>query len=128
MINLALPPSQLAQRVATRGDEVSDVYDLLMCHVAVGTPECEARSRSRAIALACLGDNHLWQDLGLPSRESLSMLLKSWYPDLVAKNTGGMRWKKFFYKQLCERESIDICKSPSCAICEDYRQCFGPEH
>ena len=39
----------------------------------------------------------------------------------------GMKWKKFFYRQLCERSGMLICKSPRCADCVDYRICFGPE-
>jgi nitrogen fixation protein NifQ len=38
-----------------------------------------------------------------------------------------MKWKKFFYKQLCEREGVNACKAPSCAACDDYSKCFGSE-
>jgi nitrogen fixation protein NifQ len=38
-----------------------------------------------------------------------------------------MKWKKFFYRQLCLREEILICKSPTCADCCDQAKCFGPE-
>jgi nitrogen fixation protein NifQ len=38
-----------------------------------------------------------------------------------------MKWKKFFYRQLCEKAQVPICKSPSCAICTDYKLCFAPE-
>jgi nitrogen fixation protein NifQ len=38
-----------------------------------------------------------------------------------------MKWKKFFYKQICEREGFKLCKSPSCGECVDYNKCFGPE-
>lgn len=79
------------------------------------------------MAEACMGQNHLWQDMGLPNREALSLLIKTHFPTLFAKNTGNMKWKKFFYKQLCEREEIMICKSPSCSVCVDYQLCFGPE-
>jgi len=77
--------------------------------------------------VACLGDNHLWQDLQLASRAELSALMRHWFPSLVEKNCHDMKWKKFLYKQLCEREEIFICKAPSCAVCADQKVCFGPE-
>ncbi|MEO5659862.1 MAG: nitrogen fixation protein NifQ, partial [Polaromonas sp.] len=80
-----------------------------------------------ALACASLGNNHLWQDLCLPSRGELSALIGRWFPRLAARNTQNMKWKKFFYKQLCERADLVICRSPSCGVCADYPQCFGPE-
>ena len=38
-----------------------------------------------------------------------------------------MKWKKFFYRQLCQSEGVVICKSPVCSACEDFAQCFGQE-
>ncbi len=46
---------------------------------------------------------------------------------LAAKNVTDMRWKKFFYKQLCDRAGVNLCKAPSCSECVDYDLCFGPE-
>jgi nitrogen fixation protein NifQ len=80
-----------------------------------------------SVATACLGNNHLWQDMGLPNRRVLSELLHRYFTTLHDKNTGNMKWKKFFYKQLCERAEVDICKAPSCGICIDYEKCFGSE-
>jgi nitrogen fixation protein NifQ len=74
-----------------------------------------------------MGENHLWQDMGLPSRKVLSQLMTTYFPALAAKNTGDMKWKKFFYRQLCERANVPICKSPHCADCCDYPVCFGGE-
>ena len=79
------------------------------------------------IVSACLGSDHLWQDLGLWSRKELSALLAHNFPDLAALNTKDMKWKKFLYKQLCEAEGLYLCRAPSCEVCVDYRQCFGPE-
>jgi nitrogen fixation protein NifQ len=106
-------------------EEFDDLLQLLLEH---GTGESETqRWTAHLVAAACMGDNHLWQDLGLPNRQALSHLLQSFFPQLAAKNTGDMKWKKFFYKQLCERADIPICKSPSCQVCSDYDRCFGPE-
>lgn len=115
----------LARHQATRGDEVEDVSALLMHHFdpSAGRPE-DAREVARTVAVACLGDDHLWQDLLLENRQQLGALLRHWFPALVAKNTGDMKWKKFFYRQLCEAAEVLICKSPSCEVCADYVQCF----
>jgi nitrogen fixation protein NifQ len=81
---------------------------------------------SHAVASAALRDNHLWEDMGLPNRPFLSRLMTRDYPELAARNAGDMKWKKFFYRQLCERAEVPICKSPNCADCVDYPVCFGP--
>ena len=79
------------------------------------------------VTTACMGGDHLWQDLGLHSREYLSRLMTENFPSLAAKNVHDMKWKKFLYKQLCEKEGINTCRSPSCEYCVDYLSCFGPE-
>jgi len=125
---LPMPLPVALHRRGARGDEVADVEALLLDHLdPFGGPLEEGRAVAEAIAVACLGDNHLWQDLGLGSRNELSVLMRRWFPGLVARNSGDMKWKKFLYRQLCEREEVLICKSPSCAVCSDYAVCFGPE-
>lgn len=106
-------------------DEFDDIIELLMDH------RCDDSEATRDlvvfIATACMDANHLWQDMGLPDRASLNELMQTNFPALAAKNTGNMKWKKFFYKQLCKRADIFICKSPTCGVCTDYNHCFGPE-
>ena len=106
-------------------DEFDEIVELLLEHRA-GPGEHE-RWLAYAIATAAMGENHLWQDMGLPSRKVLSALMTTYFPTLAAKNRGDMKWKKFFYRQLCERAGVPICKSPHCADCCDFRVCFGPE-
>ena len=79
------------------------------------------------LAAACLGGNHLWRDLGLASRQQLRELLLHNFPTLAQRNVNDMRWKKFFYKQLCERDGGHGCRAPSCAQCPTYHDCFGEE-
>ena len=106
-------------------DEYDDILQLLTEH---GYDDSDETQHVVAyVADACMGKNHLWQDMQLPNRHALSELMQHFFPSLAAKNTEDMKWKKFFYKQLCERENIYICKSPSCADCVDYKQCFGTE-
>jgi nitrogen fixation protein NifQ len=79
------------------------------------------------VAAACMGGDHLWQDMGLWARTDLSDLMRSNFPGLAARNDRDMKWKKFLYKQLCVQEGIYTCRSPSCEVCPDYHACFGPE-
>jgi nitrogen fixation protein NifQ len=79
------------------------------------------------VARACLGDDHLWHDLGLPKREVLSDLLHEHFPLLARRNTHNMRWKKFFYLQLCEQVGVRACRAPSCGVCVNHGECFGSE-
>jgi nitrogen fixation protein NifQ len=82
---------------------------------------------AKIVTTACMANDHLWQDLGLWSRAELTQLMQTNFAELAARNTHNMKWKKFLYKQLCEREEIRICRAPSCAVCADYAKCFGPE-
>jgi len=118
-------PVRMTDRLDNRMDELDDLIGLLMDH------GCDNSDATHEIAIfiahACMGDNHLWQDMGLPDRSALSELMQTRFPALAAKNIGDMKWKKFFYKQLCERADIFICKAPTCGVCTDYDKCFGPE-
>ena len=80
------------------------------------------------IVAACLGSDHLWQDMGLWSRNELSAMIGHNFPELAARNSRDMKWKKFIYKQLCEAEGLYVCRAPSCEVCVDYPDCFGEEH
>ncbi len=82
---------------------------------------------TRILVAGCLGDDHLWQDLGLWSRQELSGLIAYNFPKIAAANHQDMKWKKFIYKQLCETEGIYVCRAPSCDVCVDYPRCFGAE-
>lgn len=141
LLGLDWPALTLADRPEPRFDEIEELMALLLSHAAPGAgaadvirnepdaatwPE-QAQAVACALACASLGHNHLWQDLYLPSRTELSALLFQWFPTLAERNTQHMKWKKFFYKQLCERADINICKSPTCNVCTDYAVCFGPE-
>ncbi len=107
-------------------DEFDDLVTLLLAHQS--TPARDSRWLACAIATASMADNHLWQDLGLPSRAELNELMQKRFTSLKRKNVGDMKWKKFFYRQLCQQAEVPICKSPSCMACTDYALCFGPEN
>ena len=106
-------------------EEFDELLALLREHRRDDSEETEWIAR--ALISACAGDNHLWEDMGLPDRAALSRLIKHYFPILYYKNRGNLKWKKFFYRQLCDRAEARLCKAPSCGVCSDYAQCFGRE-
>lgn len=117
-------PSESSMQVFAE-DEFDDLVALLLEHRA--SDSIDDLWLAHAIATAAMGNNHLWQDMGLPSRKVLSALLNEHFPTLAVLNVKDMKWKKFFYRQLCARAGVFICKSPNCAECCDFALCFGPE-
>jgi nitrogen fixation protein NifQ len=104
-------------------EEVDDLVALLMEHASY--PGVLAQHLAKALAVACMGPNHLWQDLGLGDRGQLNALMREHFTALNTLNCQNMRWKKFFYRLLCERAEVPICKSPHCEQCEDQPKCFA---
>ncbi|MER9767925.1 nitrogen fixation protein NifQ [Mesorhizobium sp. M0189] len=98
---------------------------LLLAHARPGDP-ASARF-AKIIARRAMRNDHLWQDLGLFNRTDLGRLLASHFPTLAAGNTQNMKWKKYFYRKLCEAEGFSLCSAPSCRECNDFESCFGPE-
>ena len=119
------PAGEAAACPSFREDEIKDLVALLLDHRSRDGDE--VTWLAYAIATGCMGSNHLWQDLGLTGRQGLSDLLRNNFAALHDKNVGNMKWKKFFYKQLCDRAEVNLCKAPSCQVCDDYHKCFGPE-
>lgn len=121
------PPSQpglrwQADEGGQHDDEIEDLVALLMEHATY--PGVLSRHLARALAEASMGPNHLWEDLGLLNRVQLNELMQEHFTSLRVLNVNNMRWKKFFYRTLCERADILICKSPHCEQCDDKPQCF----
>ncbi|MBB1486486.1 nitrogen fixation protein NifQ [Oceanospirillum sediminis] len=82
---------------------------------------------AQILAAGCSGADHLWYDLGFWCRSDLQQFIQLNFPGLVEKNMLGMRWKKFLYRQLCVDTGINMCRSPSCQSCVEYKECFSPE-
>jgi nitrogen fixation protein NifQ len=108
-----------------RSDEHAELRQLFITH-ADADPQTAEWVADILIA-GCMGGDHLWQDLGLWSRKDLTALIRSAFAPLADKNIHDMKWKKFFYKQLCIQEGVYTCRAPSCQVCADYQECFGPE-
>ena len=110
---------------AMLADEIADVARLLQEHAADDSPA--TRALIHQIAECSMGPNHLWQDLGLSDRAELNTLMQQHFPALKARNSQNMRWKKFLYREICERAQVLICRSPHCESCEEVAVCFAPE-
>jgi len=77
------------------------------------------------IATASLTNTHLWESLGLSQRKDLGEIIRHNFPELYVLNNQNMRWKRFFYRQLCEQGGDYLCRSPSCEECRSYSECFA---
>ncbi|MDR3493566.1 MAG: nitrogen fixation protein NifQ, partial [Ancalomicrobiaceae bacterium] len=106
-------------------EEETLLKDLLVRHRADDRPLTGLLAA--IVARRAMRDDHLWQDLGLFSRAELSRLLSTYFPRLAAGNSKNMRWKKYFYRTLCEDEGFSLCTAPSCSVCSDFSGCFGEE-
>jgi nitrogen fixation protein NifQ len=109
----------------TRATESDDLFQLLMQSRTQGNQY--EMWVAQIIVAACMGSDHLWQDLGLWTRDDLSRLMSFNFQLLAASNNRDMKWKKFLYKQLCAAEGVYVCRAPSCEVCTDYQDCFGSE-
>lgn len=109
----------------TDDDEITMVRDLLL---AQRSSEGEVgRWLAAMVARRAMEPNHLWEDLGLRERPELSRLLTRHFAPLAARNTRNMRWKRFFYRMLCEDDGFVMCTTPVCTQCNDFDLCFGEE-
>lgn len=106
-------------------DEVTMVRDLLLARRS--TEGDTGRWMAAMIARRVMEPNHLWADLGLRNRGELSRLLNRHFRPLARRNVKNMRWKRFFYRTLCEDEGLILCTTPVCTECNDFNHCFGDE-
>ncbi len=113
--------STVSGQVQRSADETC-LRDLLWAHASDGS--ALQATLAAMIARRCLRPNHLWQDLGLRSRDELSWLMQRHFEPLAARNVRNMRWKKFFYRQICSDEGFALCSSPICDECDDFDACF----
>jgi nitrogen fixation protein NifQ len=106
-------------------DEVAMVRDLLLSQRS--TSGNVGRCLAAMVARRALEPNHLWEDLGLRDRGELSRLLLRHFAPLASRNIRNMRWKRFFYRALCEDDGLVMCTTPVCTQCNDFDLCFGDE-
>ncbi|WFU39765.1 nitrogen fixation protein NifQ [Bradyrhizobium sp. CB82] len=113
------------ENVVPTSDEEIMLRDLLLAQRS--TEGETSRWLAAMIARRAMEPNHLWEDLGLRERLELSRLLARHFAPLAAQNIKNMRWKRFFYRRLCEEEGLVMCTTPVCTQCNDFNHCFGEE-
>jgi nitrogen fixation protein NifQ len=106
-------------------EEVAMVRDLLLSHRS--SEGDVGRWLAAMVARRAMEPNHLWEDLGLRDRTELTRLLARHFAPVAARNTRNMRWKRFFYRMLCEDDGLVMCSTPVCTNCNDFDLCFGDE-
>jgi nitrogen fixation protein NifQ len=113
------------QTGSVEDDEIAMVRDLLFAHRST---EGEVGGWLGAmVARRSMEPNHLWEDLGLRDRSELTRLLERHFAPLAVRNTKNMKWKRFFYRTLCEGDGLVMCSTPVCTQCSDFDRCFGEE-
>lgn len=106
-------------------EETAMVRDLLLAHRS--SEDEVGRWLAAMIARRAMEPNHLWEDLGLRNRSELTRLLSRHFAPIAARNTQNMKWKRFFYRALCESDGFVMCTTPVCTECRDFDLCFGDE-
>lgn len=114
-----------AQDADAEDDEIAMVRDLLLTQRS--SDGDTGRWLAAMIARRAMEPNHLWEDLGLRDRSELTRLLARHFGPLAVRNTRNMRWKRFFYRMLCEDDGLVMCSTPVCTNCNDFNLCFGDE-
>lgn len=122
------PEFALPAALPKRGPVPQDQEDLaLLLLWRGGSGREEAQWLAQILARRAMEPSHLWEDLGLPSRAHLGALMQRHFPRLHAANTRNMRWKRFFYRQICNDAGGTMCLAPNCDGCAEKALCFGPE-
>lgn len=111
-----------AELIAGKVSERDDLFRLLLDHA--NTELRWHKEVAWVLANASMSSYHLWQSLGLDERPTLGRLIGFYFPSLHEGNVHNMRWKRYFYKQLCERSGDYVCKAPNCSQCSSFKECF----
>ncbi|KRP93795.1 molybdenum processing protein [Bradyrhizobium yuanmingense] len=120
-----LSPLQVSPFKWEEHEEIAMLRDLLLKQRS--TEGDVGRWLAAMIARRAIEPDHLWEALGLRNRAELSLLLSRHFAPLAARNVDNMRWKRFFYRMLCENEGLVMCTTPVCNQCNEFDICFGEE-
>lgn len=82
---------------------------------------------ARILATRAALPGHLWVAMGLSERPQLTSAIRRHLPSLAEANNLNMRWKRYLFKQACDRQGGVMCKAPNCGECSDYSLCFTEE-
>ncbi|MDR3097134.1 MAG: nitrogen fixation protein NifQ [Paraburkholderia sp.] len=98
--------------------------------IGLAAPDVDAADAgclASILAHACLRPDHLWRDLGLAGRDDVTWMLTRFFPEVVARNREGLRWKKLLARELARATGGVPGPAPGCPGCEDFGFCFAPE-
>jgi len=112
-------------QTVARDEEEDQLFSLL--NGARSDSSIESLWLASIVTRRAMERRHLWQDLGLFERNELTRLMAERFSALAAANVHNMKWKKFFYRQLCASEGFSLCAAPTCRECGDFANCFGEE-
>lgn len=123
----AMEPMTAAQYALVQDSVPAHFHDLvalLLAHSTHRTVVPQTRWLAHALAAACFCGQHLWADLELDGRESVSMLLKEHFLPMHQANTDNLRWKRFFFMKLSDALGVGELRPPKCEQCDTFAQCF----
>jgi len=106
-----------------------DVLRFLLSHVPRnphGVPVPTSLWLACILAARAAQPGHLWIAMGFFERPQLTAAIRRHLPSLASANNQEMRWKRFFFKQVCDLSGGTLCKAPNCGECSDYAVCFAP--
>ncbi|WP_051244385.1 nitrogen fixation protein NifQ [Azohydromonas australica] len=118
-----MPEVQYAALQRSVPEDFHPLASLLAAASSGIAPERHTRGLAHAVAAACFGERHLWQDLDLADRESLSGLMHTYFGALASRNTRRLRWKWFLFGELDTRLGRSPTVPAGCRKCEEFERC-----
>ncbi|WP_028218274.1 nitrogen fixation protein NifQ [Paraburkholderia oxyphila] len=107
---------------------VASMREFLIGLAAPDVDAADAQCLATILAHACLRPDHLWRDLGLSGRDDVTQMLSRFFPEVVARNREGLRWKKLLARELAWATGGVPGPAPGCPGCEDFGFCFPQGH
>lgn len=120
-------PAATAPPASAHAHFVAALRALLMHDAHPAVDRDDADCVATIIAHACLRPDHLWRDLGLDGRDTVTAMLDRYFPALAARNVAQLRWKKFLAQEVAISRGLPPGPAPGCPGCEDFGLCFPPE-
>jgi len=112
---------KLAERTGLDGVELAQLSSLMFPGgIAANEPGPEVGAEELALR------DILWMNSARASAFEF-LLMERHFPRLARRNSGDMKWKKFFYRMMCTAEGFQLCAAPVCTECDDFEDCFGSE-
>lgn len=120
----SMPDSQYGQLAEAVPADFLALVALLRQHQTDSANKLHAEWLARAIAVACHGGRHLWEDMGLGGRDDVSRLLETYFQPLYQRNFKYLRWKRFLFAELGATRGMPEYRPPFCGKCAQCSVCF----